>query len=401
MRSFNTPRNDPLVDMSLYDILKFGPDTMERIEKGKTTHILTDVPEAEGRYVTVTTLDFEDYCHRHPRTKETTIVSRTDEELEELVSHYEKNYFNLQPMPREWWVRSSLRCPFPGGSVVLSHVPADYYSEREAKVLEQFAEAFALGYARFQDFRRLEQQNKLLEAANRLKSEFLANMSHEIRTPMNAVINFSSLILEGTYGEINEELKDAVQEIDQNGVALLALINDILDLAKLEAGAMKLKLAECEPEDLLLTAVSGLEYEAQEKGLKLETDVEDDLPAVEADGLRLTQHVLVNLVKNAIKFTPEGEIRVGARKENGSILFWVSDTGIGIPPEEQENIFETFRQVDGSLTRVAQGSGLGLTIARKFVEMHGGRIWVESELGKGSTLPFLDSRPPLTLFRRR
>ena len=304
------------------------------------------------------------------------------------MRHYERNYFRFSPLPKEWWVRSSLRCPFLGGAVVLSHTPADFYTEREAEILEQFAEAFSLGYARFQDFRRLEQQNKLLEAANRLKSEFLANMSHEIRTPMNAVINFSSLILEGTYGEINEELKDAVQEIDQNGVALLALINDILDLAKLEAGAMKLKLTECEPEDLLLTAVSGLEYEAQEKGLKLETDVEDDLPAVEADGLRLTQHVLVNLVKNAIKFTPEGEIQVGARKENGSILFWVSDTGIGIAPEEQENIFETFRQVDGSLTRVAQGSGLGLTIARKFVEMHGGRIWVESEPGKGSTFRF-------------
>jgi two-component system sensor histidine kinase ChiS len=118
------------------------------------------------------------------------------------------------------------------------------------------------------------------------------------------------------------------------------------------------------------------------------TEVEEDLPVFEADERRLTQHVLVNLVKNAIKFTAEGEIKVGAKRGNGGIQFWVSDTGIGIPDEEQENIFESFRQVDGSLTRVAQGSGLGLTIARKFVEMHGGHIWVESELGKGSTFRF-------------
>jgi signal transduction histidine kinase len=386
IRSFNTHRPAHAVDMSSYDILKFGPDTVERIEKEKTTFVLADVLGAESRYVTVTTLNVEDYFRRHPKTKETTIISRTDEELEELVRHFEKNYFS--PLPKEWRVRSSLRCPFPGGAVVLSHKPANHFTEREAKVLQRFAEAFSLGYARFLDFRRLEQQNKLLEAANRLKSEFLANMSHEIRTPMNAVINFSSLILDGTYGEINEELRDAVEEIDHNGVALLSLINDVLDLAKIEAGAMKLRMTECEPEDLLLTAVSGLEYEAREKGLKLVTDLEDDLPAIEVDELRLTQHVLVNLVKNAIKFTAEGEIEVGARKEDGKILFWVSDTGIGIPTEEQENIFESFRQVDGSLTRVAQGSGLGLTIARKFVEMHGGGIWVESEAGKGSSFRF-------------
>jgi signal transduction histidine kinase len=234
----------------------------------------------------------------------------------------------------------------------------------------------------------LEQQYRALEAANRLKSEFLANMSHEIRTPMNAVINFSALILDGSYGEINAELRDAVEEIDKNGVALLSLINDILDLAKIEAGAMKLKLTECEPEALLQTALSGLEYEAEEKGLALSTEVEVDLPRLEVDERRLTQHVLVNLVENAIKFTAEGEIRVGARRESGDIQFWISDSGIGISVEEQENIFESFRQVDGSVTRVAQGSGLGLTIARKFVEMHGGRIWVESELGKGATFRF-------------
>jgi signal transduction histidine kinase len=384
IRTFNTVRADvagPNITLT------FGPDTIERIEKEEGTFIITGIPEAEDQYVTVTTLDFEDYYRRHTEGDEITIASRTEEELKVLVEEWERTY-RFRPWPKEWWVRSSLRCPFPGGAITVSHTTPDHFSVREAEILKRFTEAFSFGFARFLDFRRLEQQNRALEAANRLKSEFLANMSHEIRTPMNAVINFSSLILEGTYGEINEDLQDAVEEIDKNGVALLTLINDILDLAKIEAGAMKLKIAECEPEDLLLTAVSGLEYEAQEKGLTLSTEVEDELPVLEADERRLTQHVLVNLVKNAIKFTAEGEVKVGAKRENGDIQFWVSDTGIGIPVEEKENIFESFRQVDGSLTRVAQGSGLGLTIARKFVEMHGGRIWVESELGKGSTFRF-------------
>ena len=186
------------------------------------------------------------------------------------MSHFEKNYFYLPPAQRvvgailfAMSLSGWLRRPEPRACRFLFRTGG-----RDSGTVRR---GLLARLTRFQDFRRLEQQNKLLEAANRLKSEFLANMSHEIRTPMNAVINFSSLILEGTYGEINEELKDAVEEIDQNGVALLALINDILDLAKIEAGAMKLKLTECEPEDLLLTAVSGLEYEAQEKGLKLET----------------------------------------------------------------------------------------------------------------------------------
>jgi signal transduction histidine kinase len=151
---------------------------------------------------------------------------------------------------------------------------------------------------------------------------------------------------------------------------------------------MKLELTECEPEALLQTALSGLEYEAEEKGLALNAEIEAGLPTLAVDERRLTQHVLVNLIENAIKFTAQGEIRVGAKRDDGEIQFWVCDTGIGISADEQENIFESFRQVDGSVTRVAQGSGLGLTIARKFVEMHGGRIWVESELGQGATFRF-------------
>jgi signal transduction histidine kinase len=391
VRSFTTPQPEistlhPEFAARMADTAPFGPDTIDRIEREEDLPSVSKIPGAEDRIAAVVTIDADEYRRRYP-DNETIILTRTENEARSMVPKWEKQY-QVYPWPEQWLARSSLRCPFAGGAIALTHTRPNQFTENHARILERFAEAFSLGYARFLDFRRLEQQNRALEAANRLKSEFLANMSHEIRTPMNAVINFSSLILDGSYGAINEELRDAVEEIDKNGVALLSLINDILDLAKIEAGAMKLELTECEPEALLQTALSGLEYEAEEKGLALNTEIEAGLPTLAVDERRLTQHVLVNLVENAIKFTAQGEIRVGARREDGDIQFWVSDTGIGISVEEQENIFESFRQVDGSVTRVAQGSGLGLTIARKFVEMHGGRIWVESELGQGATFRF-------------
>jgi signal transduction histidine kinase len=236
--------------------------------------------------------------------------------------------------------------------------------------------------------RDLEEANRQVRQASQAKSAFLASMSHELRTPLNAVINFSSLILEGIYGKVSEELRDAVEEIDRNGEALLSLISDLLDLSKIEAGRMELQLSECPPEGCIDTAISLLSRRASEKGLRVVREVDGDLPPVLADERRITQHVLVNLIKNAIKFTPAGEVRVGARHEGGDVVFWVSDTGIGIPKSEHERIFDAFQQVDGSITREAEGTGLGLAIARRFVEMHGGRIRVESEVGKGSTFSF-------------
>jgi len=368
-------------------ILPFGEGTIARLEQEEGPITIIDVPGAPGRVINFVTIPTNDYYSRQPRTLETMIVSRTDKEVFKLVSQWEKLY-NVKPWPEEMTFRSSVRAPFNGGAIVVSHWEENHFSERDAQILGRFAEAFSLGYTRHRDFLRLEEQNRILDTTNRLKSEFLANMSHEIRTPMNAIINFSALILDGTYGEISEDLRDAVEEIDQNGEALLALINDILDLAKIEAGAMRLSTSPCVPGHCIDSAISTLHYQADEKGLELTHDVAETIPEIEADERRLTQHVLVNLIKNAIKFTPEGSIKVGAKRENGAILFWVADTGMGIPEDERDNIFESFRQVDGSLTREAEGSGLGLTIARKFVEMHGGRIWVESEMGSGSTFYF-------------
>ena len=234
----------------------------------------------------------------------------------------------------------------------------------------------------------LERAHQEVLQASQAKSAFLANVSHELRTPMNAIINFSALILENVYGDISEDMRDAVAEIDKNGGDLLALINDVLDLSKIEAGALELQLDECAPEVCIDTAVASIRHQAEAKGLTVVREVEGDLPTLWADERRLTQHVLLNLVRNAVKFTPRGEVGVGATTEDGDVRFWVRDTGQGIPSGERERVFEPFYQVDGSSTREAEGTGLGLAIVRRFVEMHGGRIWLSSEPGQGSTFQF-------------
>ncbi len=365
----------------------FEASSLGWLERQEGPIRIAGIPDAEGQVVAYLSAPLDSYHGRIQQIDRTTIISRTDDELREVLVEYQKAW-KVSVMPEFFHMLSVMRAPFPGGTIALQSQHRHHFSEREARILERFAEAFSLGYTRYLDFRRLEEQNRALEAASRLKSDFLANMSHEIRTPMNAVINFASLILDGAYGPISDELRDAVEEIDRNGEALLTLINDLLDLSKIEAGAMKLRLAECLPEECIDAAVSALEWKAAEKGLRVVREVEPDLPAIVADERRITQHVLTNLLKNAVKFTPQGEIRVGARQGGDNIVFWVADTGIGIPKEEHENIFEAFRQVDGSLSREAEGTGLGLTIARKFVEMHGGRIWLESEPGRGARFEF-------------
>ena len=365
----------------------FGPDALEGLEDEDQGPVYFDGLSG-GRAANYMSAPLDSYHGRLQQIERTSIVSRTEEEARALLPEYGKRWRLPPEILNEIVPRSVVRSPFSGGTIALNHPRPDHFSERDARILERFAEAFSLGYTRHLDFRRLEEQNKALVEASRLKSEFLANMSHELRTPMNAVINFSSLILEEVYGEISDDLRDAVEEIDRNGENLLNLINDILDLSKIEAGAMKLQIVDCIPEECIENAIASLSHRAEDKGLELVYDVEDDLPVIQADDRRLTQHVLINLVKNAVKFTTEGEVRAGAREEGDHILFWVADTGIGIPKDQQDYIFDTFRQADGSVTREAEGTGLGLSIAKRFVEMHGGKIWVESEAGKGSTFWF-------------
>ena len=233
----------------------------------------------------------------------------------------------------------------------------------------------------------LQLLNQRLTEASNAKSEFLANMSHELRTPMNAILGFLEMVLDEVYGEVPPELKEPLTDIQTNGKHLLRLINDVLDLSKIEAGRMELVLAEYSVQDVVETVRTSLQSLALEKGLGFVAAAEDDIPLAFGDGRRITQ-CLMNLVGNALKFSQHGRVVVGVERQGDDLLYHVSDTGIGIPKEELENIFTEFRQVGTALTREFTGTGLGLNITKKFVEMHGGRIWVESELGKGSTFFF-------------
>jgi len=234
---------------------------------------------------------------------------------------------------------------------------------------------------------QLQTLNAELERASRAKSDFLASMSHELRTPMNAILGFTEMIRDGLYGEVPPEILDPVSDIHTCGKQLLGLINNVLDLAKIEAGHMELALGEYVVDDLVNTVKLSLRSLAATKGLDLVTTVAPGLPLCVGDGKRITQ-CLMNLAGNALKFTGEGRVEIRVEGRGETLLFAVSDTGIGIPADQIEGIFEEFRQADVTVSRDFGGTGLGLSITRKLVELHGGRIWVESEPGKGSTFFF-------------
>lgn len=243
-------------------------------------------------------------------------------------------------------------------------------------------------------------QNALAEMreADRLKTQFLANMSHELRTPLNSIIGFSRVILKGIDGPITPQQEEDLKAIYNAGQHLLGLINDVLDLSKIDAGKVELAFSEVVLKDVLQSVMSTAEGLVQGKPIELVTDIPDDLPTITADSIRVRQ-ILLNLVSNAVKFTERGQIGVSARRidsgERPEIVVAVFDTGLGIAAEDQRKLFEPFSQVDASPTRKTGGTGLGLSICRHLVELHGGRIWVESVPGEGSTFAFtLPIEPP-------
>ena len=262
------------------------------------------------------------------------------------------------------------------------------FSTEVVNLLQTFATQSVLAIQNARLFREIEDKGRQLEAANRHKSEFLANVSHELRTPLNAIIGFSEVLLEKLFGELNEKQNEYVDDIISSGRHLLSLINDILDLAKIEAGRMELELAKFDLPAALENALLLVRERATRQRVKLERVVDERLGEFVGDERKIKQ-VLLNLLSNAVKFTPEeGQIRVEARLGDGSVIMSVADSGIGIAPQDQEAIFEEFRQVRTSYARKHEGTGLGLALTRKFVEMHGGKIWVESEVGKGSRFIF-------------
>jgi len=256
-------------------------------------------------------------------------------------------------------------------------------------VLKTFATQSALAIQNARLFREIADKSRQLEAASRHKSEFLANMSHELRTPLNAVIGFSEVLLQRMFGALNDKQDEYLKDIYASGQHLLSLINDILDLSKIEAGRMELVSAPFHLPSALENAVTLVRARAARHGIALELDVDPGLGELVGDERKVKQ-VLLNLLSNAVKFTPEGgRISLKASRRDGAVEISVTDTGIGIAPEDQAAIFEEFRQVGSDDARKQEGTGLGLTLAKKFVELHGGRIWVESEVGRGSTFTFM------------
>ena len=274
------------------------------------------------------------------------------------------------------------------GALTVWRKEAGSFSPEVVNLLQTFATQSALAIQNARLFREIEDKGRQLEAANRHKSEFLANVSHELRTPLNAIIGFSEVLQERLFGELNEKQAEYTDDILSSGRHLLSLINDILDLSKIEAGRMELEVTTFDLPDAIENALLLVRERASRHGIKLDRAIDERLGDFTGDERKVKQ-VLVNLLSNAVKFTPEGgRIKVEARLGDNAAMVSVADTGIGIAKEDQEVIFEEFRQVGSNYAQKREGTGLGLSLTRKFVEMHGGKIWVESELGKGATFTF-------------
>jgi signal transduction histidine kinase len=284
------------------------------------------------------------------------------------------------------------------GSIGLDCIERREFTEGEIETCRTLASQIALAVENSDLYERAL-------VATRLKSEFMTNISHELRTPLNAILGYTEGVLGGLYGKLTEKQTDRLQRVFHNAQGLLALISDVLDLSEIQAGKMTLELTPQEIEPIITAVVHQVAPLAESKKLALSTDIPSSLPRVFVDNARLRQ-VLLNLVSNAVKFTREGSVQVraepltivngecqehdlGAQLNDGHWLaVAIEDTGIGIARENFKIIFDAFRQVDGSTVREFQGTGLGLAITEQLVEMHGGKLWVESEVGHGSRFTF-------------
>jgi signal transduction histidine kinase/ActR/RegA family two-component response regulator len=273
------------------------------------------------------------------------------------------------------------------GCLVVRRKRTGDFTEETLDLLETFASQSALAMLNARLFRELEEQSVELELASTHKSEFLASMSHELRTPLNAVLGFSEVLLERMFGDINERQEEYLRDIHGSGQHLLELLNEILDLSKIEAGRMELEYSSFDLRSLLELATSMLRERAALHGIDLRVETDADVGPVYSDELRLKQ-VLLNLVTNAVKFTGDGgSVVVHAWRVGAEVLISVADTGIGVPETDRERIFESFQQGGRGSSR-EEGTGLGLTLSRRIVELLGGRMWLDSEVGRGSTFGF-------------
>jgi signal transduction histidine kinase len=319
-------------------------------------------------------------------------TTRMPVEIPDILEEREYTGTRARPMLARLGYRSLLAVPLlrdqqiMGALTVWRRTSGNFKAE-VVNLLQTFAAQSALAIHNARLFREIQEKGHQLELASKYKSQFLASMSHELRTPMNAVLGYTRMLLMNVYGELPEKVRDVHGRIDKSGRHLLGLINDVLDFSKIEAGQLTLTVNPYSIKDVIQAVVAGTQSLATEKNLVLTTTIPGDLPSASGDERRIAQ-VLLNLVGNAIKFTDSGEVRIDVAAKNGDLLVSVSDTGPGIPETERAKIFDEFRQAEGSITQKKGGTGLGLAIAKRIVELHGGKIWVESEVGKGSKFTF-------------
>ena len=273
------------------------------------------------------------------------------------------------------------------GAISVTHRDIDAFSHERVQLLKTFADQAVIAIQNARLFREIADKSRQLEVASQHKSEFLANMSHELRTPLNAIIGFSEVLVDRMFGELNEKQEEYLKDIYASGQHLLSLINDILDLSKIEAGRMEVEATDFDLPGTIDNALTLVRERATRRGITLGRTIDGHVGMLRGDERKVKQ-VLLNLLSNAQKFTPEGgriDVRAEVHDEVAEVS--VADTGVGIAPEDQETVFEEFRQV-GMADKKVEGTGLGLALSRKFIELHGGRIWVKSQVGQGSTFTF-------------